>query len=68
MKWTLKLSEIDFVVEYRAGFKIGYINALSQHINAVMHEDILDRNNILHEQEKDTFCIKHKPGNYSSRR
>jgi len=40
---------------------------LSTHVGTVMH-DILDRNNILREQEKDAFCVKQKPGIYSSRR
>ena len=68
MRWSLKLSEMDFSVEHRAGSKIGHVDALSRHVGAIMHEDILDRNNILREQAKDTFCTKQKPGNYSSRR
>ena len=39
---------------------------LSRHVDAIMHENILDRN-ILREQAKDT-CTKQKSGNYSSRR
>ena len=68
MRWSLKLSEMDFAVEHRVGSKIGHVDALIRHVGAVMHEDILDRNNILREQAKDTFCTKQKPGYYSSRR
>jgi hypothetical protein len=68
MRWSFKLSEMDFAVEHRAGSKIGLVDALSRHVGAVMHEDIRDRNNILRERAKDTFCTKQKPGNYSSRR
>jgi hypothetical protein len=32
-----------------------------------MHEDILNRNNVLREQAKDIFCNKQEPGTYSSR-
>ena len=58
MRWSLKLSEMDFAVEHRAGSKIGHADALSRHVGAVMHEDILDRNNIFREQAKYTFCTK----------
>ena len=58
---------MDFAVEHRAGSKIGHADALSRHVGAVMHEDILDRNNILREQAKDT-CTKQKPGNCSRRK
>jgi hypothetical protein len=68
LRWSLKLSELDFTVEQRAGSKIPHVDALSRHVATVIHEDILDRNNILREQAKDDFCVKQKPGIYSSRR
>ena len=68
LRWSLKLSELDFTVEHRAGTKIPHVDALSRHVGAVIHEDILDRNNILREQAKDAFCVKQKPGIYSRRR
>jgi hypothetical protein len=68
LRWSLKLSELDFTVEHRAGSKIPHVDALSRHVGTVMQEDILDWNNILREQAKDAFCVKQKPGIYSSSR
>ena len=67
MRWSLKWSELDFVVEHRPGFKIGHVDALSRHIGAVIHEDSLDKERILCEQQ-DEFCTKQEPGTYSSKR
>jgi hypothetical protein len=41
---------------------------LSVDTSLVIHENILDRDNILREQAKDAFCVKQKPGIYSNRR
>ena len=68
MRWSLKLSEMDFAVEHGAGYKIGHVDALSRHVGAVMEEVIVYRNIILRDQAKETSCTKRKPGNYSSRR
>jgi len=68
LRWSLKLSELDFTVEHRAGSKIPHVDALSRHVGAVIHKDILDRNNILREQAKDAFSVKQNPGIYCSRR
>ena len=62
MRWSLKLSELDFVVEHRAGSKIGHVDALSRHVGAILQEGILDRKNIFQEQTKDAFCTKQNPG------
>jgi len=67
LQWSLKLSELDFTVEHRAGSKIPHVDALSRHVGTVIHEDNLDRSNILHEQAEHAFCVKQKPGIYSSR-
>ena len=67
LRRSLKLSELDFTVEHRAGSKIPRVDALSRHVGAVIHKDILDRN-IFREQAKDAFCVKQKPGIYSSTR
>jgi hypothetical protein len=50
--------KIEFVVEHRAGSKVGHVNALSRHVGAILQEGILDRKNILQEQAKDAFCTK----------
>ena len=68
LQWSLKLSELDFTVEHRAVSKIAHVDALGRHVGAVIHDDILNRNNILRGQAKDAFCDKQKPGIYSSRR
>jgi hypothetical protein len=58
LRWRLKLSELDFTVEHKAGSKIPHVDALSRHVGTVIHEDILDRNNILRDQAKEAFCVK----------
>ena len=44
MRWSLKLSELDFIIEHRPGSMIGHADALSRHVDAVMHEEGLDKN------------------------
>jgi len=53
---SLKLSELDFVVEHRAGSKIGHVDALSRHVGAITNQDPLSRKSIRQEQSKDVFC------------
>jgi len=66
MRWSLKFSELDFVVEHRTGSKVGHVDDLSRHVGAVTREDSLDKECILCEQ-KDEFCTKQEPGTYSSK-
>jgi len=56
-----------FLVEYRAGAKIGRVDALSRHVGAILLEGILDRKNIFQEQAKDAFCTKQSPGTYKGK-
>jgi len=58
MRWKLKLSELDFVVEHKLGSRIGHVNALSRHVGAVMNYNILDKKRILGEQQNDEICTK----------
>jgi len=37
LRWSLKLSELDFTVEHRVGTKILRVDALSRHVGAVIH-------------------------------
>jgi hypothetical protein len=60
--------KIEFVVEHIAGSKIGHVDALSQHVGAILQEGILDRKNILQEQAKNAFCTKQSPGTYKSKK
>ena len=68
MIWSLKLSELDFVVEHKPGSKIGHVDALSHHVGAVMHDNGLDKESILSKQKKVEFYTKQEPGTYSSKR
>ena len=43
LHWSIKLSELDFVVEYRSGSKISHVDALSRHVGAVKHEAALSK-------------------------
>jgi len=67
MRWSLKLSELDFTVEHRPGTKIAHVDALSRHVGAVMSGGTLSQESVLREQAKDKFCAKIKPGNYPSK-
>jgi len=67
LRWSLKLSELDFVVEHRTGSKIGHVDALSRHVGAITNPDPLSRESIRQEQSKDVFCRRQNPGNYSSK-
>jgi len=59
---------IEFVVEHRAGSKIGHVDALSPHVGAILEEGILDRKNILQEQAKNAFCTKQAQGHINARK
>jgi len=43
MRWSYKLSEVDFVIEQKAGSKIGHVDALSRHVGAVIDGGSLDK-------------------------
>ena len=65
LRWSLKLSELDFVVKHRPGTKIAHVDALSRHANTVTLNTCLDKITILQEQEKDAFCTRQATGSYS---
>jgi hypothetical protein len=58
MRRSLKLSEMDFTVEHKAGAKIAHVDALSRHVGVVTNEGSLNREAILREQASDEFCKK----------
>jgi hypothetical protein len=64
MRWRLKLSELDFTVEHRAGSKIPHVDALIRHIDTVLHSGGLSREVLLREQDSDKFCQGLKLGPY----
>ena len=67
LRWSLKLSDLDFFVEHRPGSRMGHVDALSRHVGAVIQENPLDKENVRREQAKDTFCSKQSPGTYRSK-
>ena len=64
MRWSLKILDLDFVVQHRPGRKIGYADALSRHVAAIMPEYSLDKENIRREEEK-MISVRNKiPGTF----
>jgi len=63
--WTLV--KLDFVVEHRAGSKIGHVDALSRHVGAITNPDPRSRESIRQEQSKDVLCHRQNPGTYNSK-
>jgi hypothetical protein len=58
LRWSIKLAELDFIVEHRPGSKMNHIDALSRRVGTVTQVDALDRQNVLREQAKDAFCSR----------
>jgi hypothetical protein len=67
LKWSLKLSELDFEVQHRRGSQIINVDALSRHVGAITHTNSLDKQNVLREEKSDAFCGTLNPGTYSSK-
>ena len=68
LRWSIKLSELDFVVEHRPGSKIGHVDALSRHVGTVKYGAVLSKEIVLREQEKEVLCMKQTAGTYNSKR
>lgn len=68
MRWSLKLYELDFVVENRPGSRIPHADALSRHVGAVKQGEPLNRETILEEQRRVEFCAKQEPGTWTGKR
>jgi len=66
LRWSIKLSELDFVGEHQAGTKMAHVDALSRHVGDIIHGGTLDKEDVLREQVKDAFCLKQNPGTYES--
>jgi hypothetical protein len=67
MRWSLRLAELDFVVEHRPGTSIPHADSLSRHVGVVMDDGPPDKAVILREQKRDSFCNSQTPGKYASR-
>ena len=52
LRWSLKLSELDFSVEHRPGTKIAHVDTLSRHVGTVTVSNCLDKVTIFQEQRK----------------
>ena len=58
LRWSIKLSELDFMVDHRAGTKMAHIDALSRHFGTTVQGGTLEKEGVLREQAKDPFCQK----------
>jgi len=67
LRWSLKLSELDFVVQHRAGSEIGHVDALSRHVGTTTNPNPLSRKSIWQEQSKNAFCRRQNPVTYHSK-
>jgi hypothetical protein len=67
LRWSLKLAQLDFVVEHKAGSKIGHVDALSRHVVTVSNPGRLSKENFSREQKADVFCCKRNPTSYRSK-
>jgi hypothetical protein len=56
MRWSLRLAELDFDVEYRAASKIKHVDALSRHVQTVTIDQTLSKELVRDEQKTDKFC------------
>jgi hypothetical protein len=55
MRWSLRLAEFDFDVEYRAASKIKHVDALSRHVQTVTIDQTLSKELVRDEQKTDNF-------------
>ena len=67
MRWSMKLSELDFTVEHRAGKKIPHVDALSRHVGSVLNGNDVNRVVVREEQAKDKFCQSLNIGSYNGK-
>jgi hypothetical protein len=59
-RWSVKLSEYDYVVEHLPGTKTRHADAFSRNVGKVNTEVALSREAIREEQEKDDLCQWYK--------
>ena len=56
LRWSLRLAEYDFTVQYRPGVKIPHVDTLSRHICALASNPGVSKDRVGREQAKDAFC------------
>jgi hypothetical protein len=59
-RWTVKLSEYDFIVEPRPNSKKRHADALSRYMQMVTRDYSLTREKIKEAQEKGSLCERYK--------
>jgi len=67
MRWSLGLSEFDFIAEHRTGIKIKHIDALSRNVAVIMQDVLPSKEEILVDQRKDTISNTRKAGTHSNK-
>jgi hypothetical protein len=67
MRWSLRLSEFDFLIEHKPGTRIRHADALSRHVGVVLEDGLPSKEKIFAEQSKDHFCNVQKPKIRSSK-
>ena len=67
MRWSMKLAELDFTVQHRAGKKIPHVDALSRHVGSVLNDNKVNHEVVREEQAKDNFCQSLSVGSYQSK-
>ena len=67
MRWSMKLSELQFTVEHRAGKKIPHVDALSRHVGAIRQTIGLSPEEIAREQARDLFCQRLNLGTHADK-
>ena len=63
----MKLSELQFTVEHRAGKKIPHADALSRHVGTIRQAIGLSPEEFAREQAKDPFCQSLKLGTHENK-
>jgi hypothetical protein len=62
LRFSLRLSEFDFVIEHRPGTQIRHADALSRAVQAVTQDLEISRDEVKKAQAEDKFCQSLKPG------
>jgi len=60
MRWSLRLSKFDFVIENKTGNGIRHADALRIHVGFALEEGHTSKEKILAEQSNDHFCNAQK--------
>jgi hypothetical protein len=67
LRWSLRLAEYDFTVQYRPGTKIPHIDSLSRYICAVSGNETLPKEREKQAQASDAFRRTMRPGSQNCR-